>query len=78
MGQGFLWEARVREALTSKEGMNELLTEVGILYRLMALRIAPQCVEDCVQNALLKLWRRLDRVDLSRPETIKQFVMLLY
>lgn len=41
----------------------------------VARRIASQCVEDAVQCGLLKVWKNLHYVDLSREATVKALVM---
>jgi sulfite reductase beta subunit-like hemoprotein len=41
----------------------------------VARRIASQCVDDAVQCALIKVWRNVGYVDLSREATVKALVM---
>lgn len=45
-----------------------------VLYRI-ARRIASQVIDDAVQMAKIRIWKKIQKVDIDRPETIKTYVM---
>jgi len=67
------WSSAVRKAqLGDFDALYLLVTPV---LTSVARRIASQCVEDAVQCGVVKIWRNVGYVDLSREATVKALVM---
>lgn len=65
-----------KAATRDSRGMERLLAALDGPMRVAALAVVgPGHVEDAVQAARIKLWRRIDRCDLSRPSTVKAWLM---
>lgn len=72
-GSGGEWSSAVREAQRGDfDRLHDLMKPV---LTSVARRIASQCVDDAVQCALIKVWRNVGYVDLSREATVKALVM---
>lgn len=62
---------RVRAAQDDVKNIPALFEALMPALKAIAIRIAPQCVDDAIQAAQIKIWRNVDRVDLSRHNTIR-------
>lgn len=67
------WSSAVRKAQNGD--FNPLHDLIKPVLTSVARRIASQCVEDAVQCGLVKVWKNIDYVDLTREATVKALVM---
>lgn len=65
----------VKDARKSKKNYPKLLEILEPTLVRIARRIASQIVDDAVQAAEMKIWRKLDRVDMKQPSTVKPYLM---
>ncbi len=70
-----LYQAIVDAKDIGGRAIEPLLEMLEPVLRRIATRLASQCVDDAVQQARIRIWRKLHLVDVSRPGTAKAYVM---
>lgn len=70
---GAAWVDAVRTAVAGDFGPLDALCRPVLSS--VARRIAPAWAEECVQAAMLKIWRRLGTVDLRREATVRRYLV---
>lgn len=69
------WAKLVKDAIRSKDKFEHLERALRPFMVGIASRIASQCVEDAVQEGVLRVWQNLKRVDLKQKSTIRTFLL---
>jgi len=70
------WRNLVKDALEERfDGLFEKLDPS--LYKIAKSIVPDMNIDDVVQAAHIRIWKHLEEVDLSRPETIKAFLYRL-
>lgn len=69
------WLNLVRGAKESQDGFERLIKKLEPDLKILAVVVARCCVEDAVQEARIRIWKSLNRVKISKPDTIKMYLM---
>lgn len=65
----------IKDASVSPDCFGKLFEILDPVLHNIARKIASQCVDDAVQVARIRIWRKLQKVDLSRPATAKAYLL---
>ena len=68
------WVQLVKNAKKSSRGLEDLYVALGSAFGLLLHLCDTKYHDDALQEARLKVWQALNRVDLSRPTEIKAYL----